>query len=400
MSRPEIPLSTVNSASPLREGPGTPLSVPESTQPRIQAESLHRLIRQAVTTERQAIREVAYGLAEMNRTQLYRELGYARLTEYGEGAFGYSRSKTFQLARIGGKLPRLPILDQALLNGDLGWTKVRTVADIATAKTEEKWVEMALLVTSRELEDMAFRARVGDLPSRPEDDIEPMQYVWVKARMEALHYELLMRALNKIRHELGDPDLSTSQLLLLLAERELERVEADKSEESVEVPVEEPAEAAVQEPAEQPAETPPGRDRLVLQLPGRGEALPQVPHGVDGNARRPHRDRARDPADDRVRRRRDLRGRELWYTGPQAQRHPPCHSPCRPGPRRRPLPGPGLSPRPLDRSAPHREALRGRIARSVEPHHRLYHSPRAASPRRPACPARGRRQPRVEAWPG
>jgi len=89
---------------------------------------------------------------------------------------------------------------------------------------------------------MAWRAREGDLPSWPEDDIEPMQYVWVKARMEALHYELLMRALNKIRHELGDPDLSFSQLILMLAERELERIEDDKARKAQEESGEPPCE--------------------------------------------------------------------------------------------------------------------------------------------------------------
>jgi len=205
----------------------SPATVPVHDQPdpdkQLDAAALHQRIQQAVVNQRKAIHTIALGLAEMKRTRLYQQLGYAGLREYGEQAFGFREGKTWQLARLGEKLPRLPILDHALRTGALGWTKARTVASIATPKTEQKWVDAALRESCRTLEDMAWRALDGADPSKPEDDIEMLQYVWARMRMEALHYELLMRALQKIRKALGNPDLSTSQLLLELAERELGR---------------------------------------------------------------------------------------------------------------------------------------------------------------------------------
>ena len=50
----------------------------------MQASRLHNTIRSAVRTERAAIHTIAHGLAEMRRTQLCKELGYASIYEYAE----------------------------------------------------------------------------------------------------------------------------------------------------------------------------------------------------------------------------------------------------------------------------------------------------------------------------
>ncbi len=76
-------------------------SATPASNPLTPAERLHERLRKAVQIERRAIREIALGLAEMNRTQLYKELGFAGLAEYGEQAFGFSSRKTQQLALLG-----------------------------------------------------------------------------------------------------------------------------------------------------------------------------------------------------------------------------------------------------------------------------------------------------------
>ena len=130
---------------------------------REQARKLHRRLTEIVRVERRAVRELALGLSEMARTQGYRELGYAGLAEYGERAFGLGAGKAGQLASLGRKLRRLPALDAALASGSLGWTKARTVSQVATPETDEAWVALALVSSSRELE----RAVLGSVPGRP-----------------------------------------------------------------------------------------------------------------------------------------------------------------------------------------------------------------------------------------
>ena len=211
--------------------PGTPENRGEPTTPdpdtRQRALQLHRQLTAAVLAERQAIREVALCLAEMDRTRGFRELGYAGLAEYGERAFGFGSGKARQLARLGRKLPELPALDRALATGVIGWTKARTVAQVATPETEDQWLAVALAQSSRELEDLAWRAHEGLPPGDPREEVEPPRYIHARFLMEMDHFELLMKALTRIQHLLGDLDVSASQLLLELAERELSRLERE-----------------------------------------------------------------------------------------------------------------------------------------------------------------------------
>jgi len=205
--------ATAQQARPASEQQG------KATDPQAKATNLHERIRQLVRIERQATREIAVGMAAMHRELLYRELGYAGLVEYGEQAFGFRPSKTRQLARLGRLLPDLPVLDEALRSGALGWTKARTVAQVATSETERAWVERALQVTSRELEDLVACADEGDEPPDPTEEWEPPRHIWARIRLDPFHFERLMQVLALARHHLGDPDMSVSQLLLYMAER-------------------------------------------------------------------------------------------------------------------------------------------------------------------------------------
>lgn len=196
------------------------------------ARALHHRIQLLVRLERRTVRELALGLARMHADRLYRQLGYAGLVEYGEQVFGFSASKARQLALLGRKLPELPALDAALTSGALGWTKACTLVQIVTPETVEAWVAKALDLSSRELEALVSRALVGDGPPNPEDDWQPATHVWAKLRLDPLHFERLMPAVARIRHELGDVDMSLSQCLLAMADRVLTEDEpaAEKDE--------------------------------------------------------------------------------------------------------------------------------------------------------------------------
>jgi len=188
---------------------------------------LHHHLRDAVRHRRRATHVIAHDLAEMRQSQGYRELGYAGLVEYAEAEFGFLPGKTQQLALVGGRLERLPRLDAALATGALGWSAVRIVAQMATEETEAAWLEAASGHTCRELEELVARCVPGDAPpaAAGEEDPEWVSHAWATIRFEMHHYDLLMRSLQRLRQRYGDPELSMSQLLLDLAERELARGE-------------------------------------------------------------------------------------------------------------------------------------------------------------------------------
>ncbi len=189
---------------------------------REQARALHQRIGLLVQLQRRAARELALSFARMAAGGLCRELGYAGIVEYGECCFGFSSSKSRQLERLGRRLPGLPALDSAMCEGSLGWTKARTLIQVVTPETEEAWVERALEVSNRQLEELVARSIHGDEPPEPDDDWEPERYLWLQARMDPLHFQRFMQAVQQLRHRLGDPYISVSQAMLLMADMVLD----------------------------------------------------------------------------------------------------------------------------------------------------------------------------------
>ena len=183
------------------------------------ARQLHESICAAIRIQRRAMRDVALGLAEMRARKLYKQLGYASLFEYGDQALGFRDGKTSQLATLGDRLPDLPNLDKAMVLGAVGWTTARTIARVATPETEDAWLNKALNVPGHELEELASDALPGAPPPETDDNMDPYRKVWVKMRLDVLDADLLLRALSSMRQKHGD--LSASQMMMLMAEREL-----------------------------------------------------------------------------------------------------------------------------------------------------------------------------------
>ncbi len=90
--------------------------------------------------------------AEVARRGLYRQLGHASLQLYATRALGFSDNRYYQFKRLADDLDRLPILREAVATGEVGWTKARQVARVATAATQAVWVAMAATTGRRELE--------------------------------------------------------------------------------------------------------------------------------------------------------------------------------------------------------------------------------------------------------
>jgi len=128
-------------------------------QPGLPAETLHSSLLTAVKEYHRAEQQVVLWFVEVNGRQLFRQLGYGSIQQYAEQALKFSRSKTYQLLRLADSLLQLPRLKQAMTEGDLGWTKARVVANVATPRTEARWVARARGTSRRELEVAAARTK-------------------------------------------------------------------------------------------------------------------------------------------------------------------------------------------------------------------------------------------------
>jgi len=116
-------------------------------------------LRQALSTCDQAHTCAVLWFAEVQRRGLYRQLGHASLQLYATQALGFSDNRYYLFKRLAADLDRLPILREAVETGEIGWTKARQVARVATATTQAAWVAKAATTGRRELELQVRQAR-------------------------------------------------------------------------------------------------------------------------------------------------------------------------------------------------------------------------------------------------
>ena len=194
------------------------------TSPR--ASRIHESLKEAVRRHRSSHRDIAVGLFEMQEGRFFRSLGYSSVVHYAELEFGFTVRKTWDLVSIGRRLQELEQLDGAFARGEIGWTKVREIARVATLETEQAWLETAGRLSSRKLEALVSRCRFGDDPGAVEQipDLAPVRFD-VTYTLEAVHYDLLARAFARLRLLGGGVELTESQLLGALAESLLSGLE-------------------------------------------------------------------------------------------------------------------------------------------------------------------------------
>ena len=167
------------------------------------AEALHTRIAGAIRRKRQADYDLALMLRDFRDAELYRELGYISIGEYGEQAHGLGRQKTRALVRLAGAMRELPTLSESVESGALPWTKAREVARVAASTTVSEWVEHAATVTSRELEALVRSARAGDSVAKAKErqaesgdlrtfvvrNLSPDQHAAVEALLERIRQD-------------------------------------------------------------------------------------------------------------------------------------------------------------------------------------------------------------------
>ncbi len=171
------------------------------------ANELHSRLQTALEDLKRAEQRAVLLFAEMLRRELYRELGYSSIQAYAADALGFSASKTSQFVRLAEALESLPRLRASVARGDLGWTKAREVAKVATAASEGMWIKEARRSSSRSLEGKVRAARTKarqpevpalELDAGPELPADVPVTVSVTFTAEQYtRYEALMESLRK-----------------------------------------------------------------------------------------------------------------------------------------------------------------------------------------------------------
>ncbi len=86
------------------------------------------------------------------RRRAHHPLGFARVGDCTRERFGISARELQSMARVATKLQMLEGLSRAFEAGELAWTHVRLLIDVATPATEARWIALARGLTVRALQ--------------------------------------------------------------------------------------------------------------------------------------------------------------------------------------------------------------------------------------------------------
>jgi hypothetical protein len=203
-------------------------------------EALHERLMDARGRHRQCEYEVCVLLCEMNRRRAFGEFESVSIREYAQKHLGLKTRRCTELLALGRRLETLPELTEAFSAGQLGWTKAREVARVATPRTEGEWVRRALALTNRKLEREVAQCEPGDDP--PDyDDAKPLMPARIRLRFDVDSTDALVlrRAMSLVRAQLGDVDADDGAVLAEVARRVLAEMEADQAQASAAKPVSE-----------------------------------------------------------------------------------------------------------------------------------------------------------------
>lgn len=113
---------------------------------------LDQRLEQAVQENERSERLICDYLLAMVKRRGFEKFGFVDIYYYAEERFGFSPRKTRYLLRLAQQLRRLPKIKEALGQGRLGWTKATRIARVATPEDEVMWLDSALSLSVRELD--------------------------------------------------------------------------------------------------------------------------------------------------------------------------------------------------------------------------------------------------------
>jgi hypothetical protein len=182
-------------------------------------ELLHERLR-GIARRRAALdAEEARCLREAHDMKLWRHLGYAHMNEYLEREIGYAPQVGVERLRIALALATLPQIEASLNDGWLSYSAVRELTRVATAETEQDWLNKALGKSLREIEVMVSGRKRGD---RPEDPKNPdLVKRMLRLELTPAAFALFRQAQSAMADEHGG-HLDDSALIEVLCRRALE----------------------------------------------------------------------------------------------------------------------------------------------------------------------------------
>ncbi len=137
-------------------------------------------------------------LPEVFRRHMYKEYGCGSIYEYAAKLCGVSHAMVDDVIRVDERLKNMPKLRGLI--GEVGLSKVRRVAGIATKNTENEWVEKVQKMTKPALELYIKESGPGpSIPTTPEKLIFEKEFEHFQAKLDPKIILKLKIIKNKMR---------------------------------------------------------------------------------------------------------------------------------------------------------------------------------------------------------
>jgi hypothetical protein len=137
-------------------------------------QDIDRALRSIAKRQRALDAEEAVLLCSVVRREIWRQFGKASLLEYLEEVLGYGPKAAHERVRVALALDELPVLAEALANGEQSYSAIKELTRVATAKTQAEWIAAARGRNVRQIEELVAGRRRGDRPTdAPVPDLKP-----------------------------------------------------------------------------------------------------------------------------------------------------------------------------------------------------------------------------------
>ncbi|MBN1422429.1 MAG: hypothetical protein JXP34_26875, partial [Planctomycetes bacterium] len=141
-------------------------------------------------------RTLSFYLLLIRRRRLYETWGYSSFEHFAEEDLRIDDRKLRNSLALARALDKVPRLDRAFADGEIGWTILCYLAPVVTPETIEDWLQAAYGKTTREVRALTRRARAGDRPADPRR-LQP-RLVAFEINLPGLVYKKLERALARM----------------------------------------------------------------------------------------------------------------------------------------------------------------------------------------------------------
>lgn len=130
---------------------------------------LHRTLKRIVKARGALDAQEAAALREAEALRMWRHFGYGSLIEFMELELGYTPRAALERLRVAKAIVDLPLIAEAMEQGDLSFSAGRELTRVATANTEGEWLDAANDKNLRQVEELVAGHERGAKPGDPKD---------------------------------------------------------------------------------------------------------------------------------------------------------------------------------------------------------------------------------------